>query len=183
MAIAAESTQTLLAGLREALESSDTDRPSRLVSATVQIDADVDPAAFAAGSRLASDRWFCWEQPDRGFALAGIGAAAPPGGGGGGRASAPPPGGGGGGGPLRRPRRGMRAGDARASRRGAGRAARRGGARLGHRLRLLPARGIGPALVLAAAGTRHPAGDHPHPRSGGRLPDGLDLSRARSGSS
>jgi salicylate biosynthesis isochorismate synthase len=76
MAIAAESTETLLAGLAEALESSDRDRPNRLVSATVQIDADVDPAAFAAGSRLASDRWFCWEQPDRGFALAGIGSAA-----------------------------------------------------------------------------------------------------------
>src|SRR4051794_41946011 len=90
MAIAAESTQTLLAGLREALESSDTDRPSRLVSATVQIDADVDPAAFAAGSRLASDRWFCWEQPDRGFALAGIGSAAPAGWRGGGRFSALP---------------------------------------------------------------------------------------------
>jgi menaquinone-specific isochorismate synthase len=28
---------------------------------------------FAA--RLASDRWFCWEQPDRGFALAGLGVA------------------------------------------------------------------------------------------------------------
>ncbi len=26
-------------------------------------------------SRLASDRWFCWEQPDRGFALAGMGVA------------------------------------------------------------------------------------------------------------
>jgi isochorismate synthase len=26
-------------------------------------------------SRLASDRWFCWEQPDRGFALAGVGVA------------------------------------------------------------------------------------------------------------
>jgi menaquinone-specific isochorismate synthase len=26
-------------------------------------------------SRLASDRWFCWEQPDRGFALAGLGVA------------------------------------------------------------------------------------------------------------
>jgi salicylate biosynthesis isochorismate synthase/menaquinone-specific isochorismate synthase len=26
-------------------------------------------------SRLASDGWFCWEQPDRGFALAGLGAA------------------------------------------------------------------------------------------------------------
>jgi salicylate biosynthesis isochorismate synthase/menaquinone-specific isochorismate synthase len=26
-------------------------------------------------SRLASDRWFCWEQPDRRFALAGLGVA------------------------------------------------------------------------------------------------------------
>ncbi len=26
-------------------------------------------------SRLASDRWFCWEQPDRGFALAALGVA------------------------------------------------------------------------------------------------------------
>jgi salicylate biosynthesis isochorismate synthase/menaquinone-specific isochorismate synthase len=26
-------------------------------------------------SRLASDRWFCWEQPDRDFALAGLGVA------------------------------------------------------------------------------------------------------------
>ena len=26
-------------------------------------------------SRLASDRWFCWEQPDREFALAGLGVA------------------------------------------------------------------------------------------------------------
>src|SRR6202008_2832850 len=32
--------------------------------------------ALVAGSRLASDRWFCWEQPDRRFALAGLGAAA-----------------------------------------------------------------------------------------------------------
>jgi isochorismate synthase len=46
-----------------------------LVSATVEIDA-ADPTALAAGSRLATDRWFCWGQPDRGFALAGIGTAA-----------------------------------------------------------------------------------------------------------
>jgi isochorismate synthase len=48
----------------------------RLVSATVELEGDVDPTAIAAGSRLATDRWFCWEQPDRGFALAGIGTAA-----------------------------------------------------------------------------------------------------------
>jgi salicylate biosynthesis isochorismate synthase/menaquinone-specific isochorismate synthase len=35
----------------------------------------VDPCASVFASRLASDRWFCWEQPDRGFALAGLGVA------------------------------------------------------------------------------------------------------------
>jgi isochorismate synthase len=45
------------------------------VSATLEVDA-LDPSAVAFASRLASDRWFCWEQPDRdGFALAGVGAA------------------------------------------------------------------------------------------------------------
>jgi isochorismate synthase len=48
----------------------------RLVSATIEIDEVVDATAIAAGSRLATDRWFCWEQPDRGFAVAGIGTAA-----------------------------------------------------------------------------------------------------------
>jgi salicylate biosynthesis isochorismate synthase/menaquinone-specific isochorismate synthase len=48
----------------------------RLVSATVELDPEVDPVALASGSRLAADRWFCWEQPDRGFALAGLGTAA-----------------------------------------------------------------------------------------------------------
>jgi salicylate biosynthesis isochorismate synthase/menaquinone-specific isochorismate synthase len=51
-------------------------REGRLVSATIELDVAVDPTAIAAGSRLATDRWFCWEQPDRGFALAGIGTAA-----------------------------------------------------------------------------------------------------------
>ena len=30
---------------------------------------------MAFASRLASDHWFCWEQPDRGFALAAVGVA------------------------------------------------------------------------------------------------------------
>jgi len=34
-----------------------------------------DPCATIFASRLASDRWFCWEQPDRDFALAGMGVA------------------------------------------------------------------------------------------------------------
>ena len=48
----------------------------RLVSATVEVDGEMDPVAITAGSRLATDRWFCWEQPDRGFALGGLGTAA-----------------------------------------------------------------------------------------------------------
>ena len=47
-----------------------------LVSVTVELDGDLDPTAIAAGSRLASDRWFSWAQPDRGFGLAGLGTAA-----------------------------------------------------------------------------------------------------------
>src|SRR3954468_1084059 len=75
MGVATESTETLLAGLEAAVSRADLGRPARLVSATVEIDADVDPAAIVAGSRLAADRWFCWEQPDRGFAVAGLGSA------------------------------------------------------------------------------------------------------------
>jgi isochorismate synthase len=45
-----------------------------LVSVTSEVELE-DPAAVAFASRLASERWFCWEQPDREFALAGIGVA------------------------------------------------------------------------------------------------------------
>ncbi|MEX0971980.1 MAG: isochorismate synthase [Solirubrobacterales bacterium] len=45
-----------------------------LVSATVPI-SGVDPSAIVFASRLASDRWFCWEQPDREFSLAAVGVA------------------------------------------------------------------------------------------------------------
>jgi menaquinone-specific isochorismate synthase len=45
-----------------------------LVSVTVETEV-ADPCAAVFASRLASDRWFCWEQPDRGFALAGLGVA------------------------------------------------------------------------------------------------------------
>jgi salicylate biosynthesis isochorismate synthase/menaquinone-specific isochorismate synthase len=44
------------------------------VSITQQIEV-ADPCAVVFASRLASDRWFCWEQPDREFALAGLGVA------------------------------------------------------------------------------------------------------------
>ncbi len=47
-----------------------------VASATVAIDP-VDVSAVVFTSRLASDRWFCWEQPESGgFALATLGAAA-----------------------------------------------------------------------------------------------------------
>ncbi len=45
-----------------------------LVSVTAEVEV-ADPCAAVFASRLASDRWFCWEQPDRGFALAGLGVA------------------------------------------------------------------------------------------------------------
>jgi len=64
-----------LAGrLRRAVERALLRGRKTFVSVTVPID-DVDPAAAVFASRLASDRWFCWEQPDRGFALAALGVA------------------------------------------------------------------------------------------------------------
>jgi salicylate biosynthesis isochorismate synthase/menaquinone-specific isochorismate synthase len=46
---------------------------SRFISATVEVELD-DPCAAVFASRLASDRWFCWAEPDRdGFALAALG--------------------------------------------------------------------------------------------------------------
>lgn len=49
-------------------------RRRTLVSATVEVEG-VDPCAVVFASRLASDRWFCWEQQDRDFALATLGVA------------------------------------------------------------------------------------------------------------
>jgi len=45
-----------------------------LVSVSVAVDG-IDPCAAVFASRLASDHWFCWEQPDREFALAAVGVA------------------------------------------------------------------------------------------------------------
>jgi isochorismate synthase len=64
----------VLTALEERLESARSDRRN-LVSATVEVEGSMDPAALVFGSRLAGDGWFCWEQPDRGFALAGLGSA------------------------------------------------------------------------------------------------------------
>jgi salicylate biosynthesis isochorismate synthase/menaquinone-specific isochorismate synthase len=65
----------LLAELERATAQASRADRRLLVSATIELDEAVDPIAVAAGSRLAGDRWFCWEQPDRRFALAGIGSA------------------------------------------------------------------------------------------------------------
>ena len=70
----AVATESLLASLRELIGRAAERRRRTLVSVTVPVDG-VDPCAVAFASRLASDRWFCWEQPDRGFALAALGAA------------------------------------------------------------------------------------------------------------
>lgn len=63
-------TETLLAALEQGVRR----RRRTLVSVTVETDL-ADPCAAVFASRLASDRWFCWEQPDREFALAGLGVA------------------------------------------------------------------------------------------------------------
>jgi salicylate biosynthesis isochorismate synthase/menaquinone-specific isochorismate synthase len=47
----------------------------RLVSVTVTVGIE-DPGAAIFGARMAGDRWFCWEVPEDGFALAGLGSAA-----------------------------------------------------------------------------------------------------------
>jgi salicylate biosynthesis isochorismate synthase len=65
----------LLAELERAVALASDAPRRRLASATVELDEPIDPVAVAAGSRLAGDRWFCWEQPDWRFALAGIGSA------------------------------------------------------------------------------------------------------------
>ncbi|HET7120972.1 MAG TPA: isochorismate synthase [Solirubrobacterales bacterium] len=60
--------------LRGALELGAARGRRTLVSVTREVEV-ADPCAAVFASRLASERWFCWEQPDRGFALAGLGVA------------------------------------------------------------------------------------------------------------
>ncbi len=66
--------QTLLDQVGSLLaEAEDRDRRT-LVSMTAVAELD-DPAAAVFASRMAGDRWFAWEQPERdGFALAAVGA-------------------------------------------------------------------------------------------------------------
>jgi len=46
----------------------------RVVSVSQQIDC-ADPVAVVFASRRANEAWFCWQQPDREFALAALGTA------------------------------------------------------------------------------------------------------------
>ncbi len=64
----------LTSSLRTALERAAARGRRTLVSVSAEVEVE-DPVAAVFASRLASDRWFCWEQPDRGFALAGVGCA------------------------------------------------------------------------------------------------------------
>ena len=67
-------TEPVLERLREGAARAAERSGRTLVTLTVPLDG-VDPCAVVFASRLASDRWFCWEQPDRGFALAALGTA------------------------------------------------------------------------------------------------------------
>ena len=67
-------TENLLAGLSEGVGRAVARKRRAVVSVTVPVEG-VDPCAAVFASRLASDRWFCWEQPDREFALAALGVA------------------------------------------------------------------------------------------------------------
>jgi isochorismate synthase len=62
----------LISSLRPAVERALSRGSKTLVSVTVPVEG-IDPCAAIFASRLASDHWFCWEQPDRGFALAAMG--------------------------------------------------------------------------------------------------------------
>ncbi|MFN8161281.1 MAG: isochorismate synthase [Solirubrobacterales bacterium] len=67
-------SEALLAELGAGLERAERGGRRAVVSATAEVDSP-DPCRLTFSSRLARDRWFCWEQPDRDFALAGLGCA------------------------------------------------------------------------------------------------------------
>jgi isochorismate synthase len=66
---------SVIDGLAAAVSRAEAEDVPRLVSATIEVEPTLDPSALVCGSRLASDRWFCWERPESGFALAGVGSA------------------------------------------------------------------------------------------------------------
>jgi isochorismate synthase len=63
--------------LVDALERATRGGGQTFASLTVRIPADVDVSAAVLASRRPTDRWFCFEQPDRdGYAVCGLGTAA-----------------------------------------------------------------------------------------------------------
>jgi salicylate biosynthesis isochorismate synthase len=67
-------TEALLSRFRECAERAAGRERRTLVSVTTPVEG-IDPCAAIFASRLASDHWFCWAQPDREFALAALGVA------------------------------------------------------------------------------------------------------------
>jgi isochorismate synthase len=69
--------EQLRSRLAAAVERARRERGRALASVTVPIDPGLDLVAAVLAARRTTDRWFCFEQPDRdGFALAGLGQAA-----------------------------------------------------------------------------------------------------------
>jgi salicylate biosynthesis isochorismate synthase/menaquinone-specific isochorismate synthase len=63
--------------LEQALERARRDHARALAAVTVEIDSGLDLSAAVLAARRKTDRFFCFEQPDRdGFVLAGLGQAA-----------------------------------------------------------------------------------------------------------
>jgi isochorismate synthase len=60
--------------IAEAVGAARTDSRSRVASVSVAVDCE-DPVAVVFASRRANEPWFCWQQPDREFALAALGEA------------------------------------------------------------------------------------------------------------
>jgi salicylate biosynthesis isochorismate synthase len=70
----AAATESLLSGLSEALDRA-SGRGRRIRISVTRRTETIDPCAVIFASRLASDRWFCWDEPDREFSLAALGVA------------------------------------------------------------------------------------------------------------
>jgi isochorismate synthase len=68
--------ERLAARLEQALRRARRSGSETLATISLPLPPDIDPSAVACGSRREGERWFAFEQPDRGrFALAGLGEA------------------------------------------------------------------------------------------------------------
>jgi salicylate biosynthesis isochorismate synthase/menaquinone-specific isochorismate synthase len=73
--VTTEALEQARAAIDEAIAEAAGRERRTLAAATVEIEP-LDPSGAVLASRRASDRWFCWEQPERdGFALAALGSA------------------------------------------------------------------------------------------------------------